>query len=115
MMKKVNSENQIMTSNTKHTNLIPRTMQNFTFRNIGFLMLLALVAACGKKGPAGPAGPPAVSVTVHEVKVGNATFYAEYPAIVRALNEVELRPQVSGYITGIYFKEGELVKKGQKL
>src|SRR5262249_9778576 len=30
-------------------------------------------------------------------------------------HEVELRAQVNGYITGIHFKEGEQVKKGQKL
>lgn len=104
-----------MTLINKHTNLIPRNMQSIIFRNIASLTLLALVAACGNKGPAGPTGPPAIPVTVHEVKEGNATFYAEYPALVRALNEVELRPQVSGYITGIFFKEGERVKKGQKL
>ena len=59
--------------------------------------------------------PPAVSVSVQQVSEANASYYAEYPAIVRALNEVELRPQVSGYITAIHFKEGERVKKGQKL
>jgi membrane fusion protein (multidrug efflux system) len=34
---------------------------------------------------------------------------------VTALNEVELRPQVSGYITGIHFKDGQQVQKGQLL
>lgn len=90
-------------------------MRSTFFRNIGFLALAALAAACGNKGPAGPMGPAAVPVTVHEVTQGNAAYYAEYPAIVRALNEVELRAQVSGYITGIHFKEGDRVKKGQKL
>jgi len=90
-------------------------MQSTLLKNISFLSLLAVAAACGNKGPAGPAAPPAVSVAVSEVKAGNASYYAEYPAIVRALNEVELRAQVSGYITGIYFKEGDRVKKGQKL
>jgi membrane fusion protein (multidrug efflux system) len=60
-------------------------------------------------------GPPPVNVSVQQVGTSEASYYNEYPAIVRALNEVELRPQVNGYITGIYFKEGEKVKKGQKL
>ncbi|HTF21775.1 MAG TPA: efflux RND transporter periplasmic adaptor subunit [Chryseolinea sp.] len=111
----MNTDEVNMTLNSKYINLIPRAMQSIIFKNISFLVLLSVVAACGNKGPGGPAGPPAVSVTVQEVKEGNASFFAEYPAIVRALNEVELRPQVSGYITGIYFKEGERVKKGQKL
>lgn len=58
---------------------------------------------------------PAPAVTVQQISTGNAVFYDEYPAIVRALNEVELRPQVNGYVTGIYFTEGEKVRKGQKL
>jgi membrane fusion protein (multidrug efflux system) len=56
-----------------------------------------------------------VSVTVETVRTTDAAYYVEYPAIVRALNEVELRPQVGGYITAIHFKEGERVKKGQRL
>jgi membrane fusion protein (multidrug efflux system) len=60
-------------------------------------------------------GPPPVSVVVQQVTTSDAAYYDEYPAIVRALNEVELRPQVNGYITGIHFKEGDKVKKGQKL
>lgn len=90
-------------------------MRSTIFRNISFLALAVVAAACGKKGPAGPMGPGAVPVTVHEVKQRNAAYYSEYPAIVRALNEVELRAQVSGYITGIHFKEGDRVKKGQRL
>ena len=96
-------------------NLTLHIMQSITIKNIGMCALAIVAAACGNKGPAGPAGPPAVSVAVHEVKQGEASYYAEYPAIVRALNEVELRPQVSGYITGIHFKEGDRVRKGQKL
>lgn len=51
--------------------------------------------------------PPAVT--------GTAIYYDKYPATVVALNQVELRAQVSGYITGIFFKEGEVVQKGKPL
>ena len=59
--------------------------------------------------------PPAIPVTVQQVATGNAVYYDEFPASVNALNEIELRPQVTGFITGIYFKDGDRVKKGQKL
>jgi membrane fusion protein (multidrug efflux system) len=49
------------------------------------------------------------------VTFGNPTYYDEYPAAVTALNQVEIRPEVSGYITGIYFKDGQHVQKGAKL
>ncbi|MGC3946903.1 MAG: efflux RND transporter periplasmic adaptor subunit [Chryseolinea sp.] len=107
--------NRYMQTKNRHKNFIPQIMQSITIRNFSLLATLAFAAACGNKGPGGPAGPPPVSVSVQEVTKGDAAYYAEYPAIVRALNEVELRPQVSGYITAIHFKEGEKVKKGQKL
>ena len=88
-------------------------------KNYSIVCLLFIAASCGSKSAQqqqtmqGP--PPAASVTVQTVTTGNAVYYDEYPATVTALNEVELRPQVSGYITGIYFKDGQRVKKGQKL
>jgi membrane fusion protein (multidrug efflux system) len=83
--------------------------------NLTLIISLLFVAACGNKNQSGMQGPPAVSVTVQQASVGNAEYYEEYPATVRALSEVELRPQVNGYITAIHFKEGDQVKKGQKL
>ncbi len=79
------------------------------------IALLFVVAACGSKDQQGMQGPPPVSVAVQQVIAADVSYYDELPATVRALNEVELRPQVNGYITGIFFKEGDKVKKGQKL
>jgi membrane fusion protein (multidrug efflux system) len=79
------------------------------------IFIVLTVASCGKKEQGAMMGPPPVSVSVEQVSIQNAAYYDEYPAIVKALNEVELRAQVNGYITGIYFKEGDKVKKGQKL
>ncbi len=83
-----------------------------------FGAILFCLSACGSK--TGDANnqqqpPPAVAVNVANVKTGNAVYYDEYPATVTALSEVEIRPQVSGYITGIFFKDGQHVSKGQKL
>ncbi|MBX2897064.1 MAG: efflux RND transporter periplasmic adaptor subunit [Cyclobacteriaceae bacterium] len=83
-----------------------------------FLITLTLVlfgTACGTKNQPASQGPPPVNVTVYTVAETTAVFYDEYPAVVRALNEVELRPQVNGYITAIHFTEGERVKKGDRL
>lgn len=89
-----------------------------SFKNLSsFIILGVLLVAmsCGNKGPQGPQGFPAVPVVVQPVATTHAAYYDEYPAIVRALNEVELRAQVNGYITAIHFQEGDQVKKGQKL
>ncbi|WP_078011626.1 efflux RND transporter periplasmic adaptor subunit [Hymenobacter sp. CRA2] len=71
---------------------------------------------CGNKEADKPAGPPpATPVTLVEARTSEAVYYDEYPATVVALNNVELRSQVTGFITGIFFKEGEVVPKGKTL
>jgi membrane fusion protein (multidrug efflux system) len=85
-----------------------------------FLPLLALLttlAGCGPDKdadkPAGP--PPPTAVTLVAARTTEAVYYDEYPATAVALNSVELRSQVGGFITGLSFQEGEVVTKGQKL
>lgn len=79
-------------------------------------LLLMVMVSCGKKEEK-PAqqGPPPVNVTLEEVKTTDAVYHDQYPGSVTALNVVELRPQVTGFITGIHFQDGARVKKGQLL
>lgn len=77
---------------------------------------LVFVSACGKKdAQQAMQAPAAIPVTLEEVKVTDAAYYDEYPATVVALDVVELRPQVSGFITGVHFQDGARVRKGQLL
>lgn len=69
--------------------------------------------SCGS-GTKKPAIPP-VPVNLYTATMQTAVYYDVYPGNIVALSQVELRTQVQGYITGIYFKEGEHVAKGQKL
>lgn len=82
--------------------------------NVAIIMLFFL-SACGAKKQQQQGPPPATPVTVEEVKTAEAAYYDEYPGNVVALNQTELRAQVTGYITGIYFKDGAKVSKGQRL
>lgn len=74
-----------------------------------------LLAACGGSKAPEQKAPPPTAVNIYEVKKEAAVYYNEYPATVQPLNQVDLRAQVTGYITGIYFKDGQHVSKGQKL
>ena len=84
-----------------------------TFLVSGSLFILS----CGdSKAPAAPnpmnAPVPVNAYTISEEQVvGTDT----YPGTVVPLNEVELRAQVSGYITNSYVQDGQMVTKGQKL
>ncbi|MCX2451741.1 efflux RND transporter periplasmic adaptor subunit [Pedobacter sp. PLR] len=76
------------------------------------------LASCGNGDKAaqqqgGP--PPATPVSVYKVASEPVTTVDTYPGIVVALDEVEIRAQVGGFITAIYVRDGQKVKKGQKL
>ena len=62
-----------------------------------------------------PPPPPPVPVNLFTVKALPVTYYDRYTATTVALSQVNLLPEVQGYITGIFFKEGSHVAKGQKL
>jgi len=85
--------------------------------NIVLISAASILGFTACKGPAQkgvPAMPP-TPVNITEASVAPAVYYDKYPATVVALNQVELRSQVSGFITGIFFKEGEVVQKGKTL
>lgn len=74
------------------------------------------LAGCGdKKEQQQQQAPPPTPVSVYAASRQTASYYDELPATITAVNEVEVRPQVAGYITGIFFTEGQRVRKGQKL
>lgn len=79
------------------------------------LIIVVLMMACNNKKADAPKMLPPAAVTIDTVSITDAVFYDEYPASVTPLNLVELRAQVSGFITGVYFKDGDRVKKGQLL
>jgi len=58
---------------------------------------------------------PPTPVNVAEAKTADAVYYDEYQATVTAINNVELRSEVAGFITGIFFKEGDVVPQGKQL
>lgn len=50
-----------------------------------------------------------------EIKKDSATILKSYPASIEGKNNVEIRPQISGYIDHIYVDEGQYVKAGTTL
>lgn len=70
--------------------------------------------SCNKQQQGPPQQGP-VLVSLVTVTTDDASIEKSYPASVEALNQVELRPQVSGFITGVHFTDGSYVSKGQLL
>lgn len=88
-------------------------MRSF-FKNIVLVTAAIALFSCGNKKPD---APPAtgVPVNIYQVAPEKPAYYEKFPGTVVALMQVDLRPEVEGYVTGIFFKEGTHVKKGQTL
>ncbi len=76
--------------------------------------LVIFVAACGQgKNQANAPPPPAVTVAT---PVKRTVFDSdEYVGRFTAINSVEVRARVSGYLDGVHFKDGQMVKQGDLL
>jgi RND family efflux transporter MFP subunit len=76
--------------------------------------LATLVAACGQGQKQGSAPPPP-AVTVAKPVKRTVSDYDEYVGRFTAINSVEVRARVSGYLDGVHFKDGQLVRQGDLL
>ena len=72
----------------------------------------AFLASCGGGGSL-PKGDN--EFAVRTVSTSAASLQATYPATIKGIQEVEVRPKVSGFITKVLVHEGETVRAGQVL
>jgi len=69
----------------------------------------------GKAAAVMPMGAGDVYVTVKRAERKNVAPAKKYIARVEAINAVDIRPQVSGYIEEVLFEDGSYVKEGDTL
>lgn len=79
-----------------------------------FALTLAVLAACGSEAQEHGALAPA-QVSVAPVLSRPVAHWDEFTGRIAAVETVELRPRVSGYIESVNFREGQEVKKGDVL
>ena len=82
-----------------------------------FLLVAAMAAilvSCGSKNQ----GKPNFGDNEYAVRTitgQSADLQSTYPATIKGMQDVEIRPKVSGFITKLCVKEGQTVKAGQLL
>jgi multidrug efflux system membrane fusion protein len=82
---------------------------------LGSLLLIAnVLASCDSKPTSGSAPAPP-SVTVSRPLQKSITEWDEYTGRFTALETVEVRARVSGFIDSVHFQEGQIVKKDDLL
>lgn len=72
---------------------------------------IALAGCAAKTAPP----PPTPSVTVATPLKMDVIDWDDYEGQFQAVDSVDVRPRVSGYLVGVGFKDGDYVKKGQRL
>ena len=77
------------------------------------LAILVVSPGCGDKNTYTPPPPP--KVTVSQPVTQPVTDYLEFTGNTQAINTVQLKARVEGYLEKVFFKDGDRVQKGQLL
>jgi membrane fusion protein (multidrug efflux system) len=80
-----------------------------------FLLATALYISSCSSVQGNQAPPPPQTLPVLPIINSQATTYLEYSATVEGKTNIEIRPQVSGYLDKIFVEEGAYVTAGQPL
>jgi len=80
---------------------------------VALLALAAALVACGRSGDVRQAAPPTVTVAAAEAR--RITDYVVFTGRTEAVETVEIRSRVSGYLQETKFRDGQMVKKGDVL
>lgn len=87
---------------TAYSNILP-----------GLLMAVALYSCSANAGSDAAAAAPELPVTT--LDTSSAMTSSQYSAVLEGKINVDIRPQVDGYLDKIFVDEGSLVKAGQSL
>ena len=91
--------------------------KRWIFATLAVVAVAGSWAVLGSRGEthaqAAAGGPP--EVTVAQVLVRAVNDSNEFTGRLQAVDTIQLRPRVSGYVDSVHFTEGAMVKKGQLL
>ena len=74
-----------------------------------------MLVSCGGKKSSGKPDFGDNEYAVRTIGAQSAELQTTYPATIKGVQDVEIRPKVSGFITKLCVKEGQAVKAGQLL
>jgi RND family efflux transporter MFP subunit len=94
----------------------PTNRSNLPLTRLALALATSLVlAACQPGEPASQAALPPPQIPVATPLAKAVPTVRDYPARVEAIDRVELRPRVSGYVERVLFTEGSVVSAGEPL
>lgn len=82
---------------------------------ISTIATTAIIGCKGKDDKAAQQQKQVVPYKVIGLKKSTATLYAEYPARLQGIQDIDIRPKIDGYIDKVHIDEGAEVRAGQVL
>ncbi len=79
---------------------------------IAFVLLGVFLFSCGEKKQGGNVAP---EYPVMTLQLDSMEWFSNYPASIKGKRDIEIRPNVGGFITELRVDEGSVVRKGQVL
>ena len=79
------------------------------------LVLALALGGCEQKPTAASAAPPALPVTVAQAVKRTVTDWDEFTGRFDAIEEVQVKARVGGFVTNVEFKDGDMVHAGDLL
>jgi len=96
---------------------MPRSNFHLPLEQTVILILTVLISGvlsgCSEKNEY--VEPPAPEVTVSKPLVKNVTEYLEFTGTAKAIEEIDIRARVEGFLENLHFEDGAYIKKGQLL
>ena len=77
------------------------------------VLISGVFSGCGEKSEY--VEPPAPEVTVSKPLKQNVTEYLEFTGTTKAIEEIDIRARVEGFLENVHFEDGDFVTKGQLL
>jgi membrane fusion protein (multidrug efflux system) len=90
-------------------------MRKYLLTGAGIIFGVMVLESCHSSDGNSGYAPATVSLPVITLSNKPFTSYQEYSATLEGIKDVEIRPQVNGYIDEIFVDEGAQVRKGQPL
>ena len=94
---------------------MPTLMQTLRMARLLTILLVPVLAACGQSQSQPQASPPPPQVTIAKPVSKMVADQDEYVGRFVAVESVEVRARVPGYLEAIHFQDGQMVKEGDLL
>src|SRR5687767_10707751 len=93
----------------------PHSVMNFPLRKAATLVVALFLASCGAQAQDNTVAPPPPAVTTAPVLTQALRPWDEFTGRLEAIDTVQVRPRVGGFIMSVGFREGAAVRKGEVL